>query len=212
MKKLFPDLWQTPLETRFGTLKSHAYILEHEEGREMIYVAENSETLHEVLTVRKIDHLYLSHNHEITEGLANAKSTLGATMVGHREMNKYFPVGPSLDQTIAADAIEKLPGGLEAIYTLGHADSNLCYRYKSPYGKTYLFVGDTLYPDHGTWKALFMTRHGGNKATLCATLEQLKAVQVDIVIPSVALGKYQISEMNAPQWSAALDCAIASLN
>lgn len=211
MEQLFPDLWQTPLELRFGTLKSRAYLLQHPEGRDMIYVAENPSTLHDIKTSGNVDHLYLSHNHEITDGLAEARSTLGAPLVGHAEMQKYFPKGLSLDQTIETDGCAKLSGGLEAIYTPGHTDNNICYRYASPHGKTYLFVGDTLYPDNGEWKALVMGSHGGNRKTSIKTLDNLKSVQADVIIPSVAVGNYQIAELTESDWHAALEAAISSL-
>ncbi|MEW2918393.1 MBL fold metallo-hydrolase [Ruegeria sp. ANG10] len=211
MEQLFPDLWQTPLELRFGTLRSHAYLLQHSEGRDMIYIAEEPSTLHAIKTSGNVDHLFLSHNHEITDGLPEARSTLGAPLVGHAEMQKYFPKGLKLDQCIETDGRTKISGGLEAIYTPGHTDNNICYRYASPYGNTYLFVGDTLYPDSGEWKALVMENHGGNKKTLIKTLERLKTVQSDVIIPSVAVGRYQIAELTESNWRAALDSAISSL-
>lgn len=211
MEQLFPDLWQTPLEMRFGTLKSHAYLLQYPEGRDMIYVAEESPTLHDIKTSGNVDHLYLSHNHEITDGLAKARSTLGAPLVGHAKMQKYFPKGQKLDQTIQTDGRANLGGGLEAIYTPGHTDNNICYRYAPPHGKTYLFVGDTLYPDNGEWRALVMESHGGDRKTLIKTLGNLKNVQADVIIPSVSVGKYQIAELTESDWHAALDAAISSL-
>ncbi len=211
MEQLFPDLWQTPLELHFGTLKYHGYVLQHSEGRDMIYVAEEPSTLHAIKTSGNVDHLYLSHNHEISDGLAKASSTLGAPVVGHAEMQKYFPKGLKLDQCIETDGRTKISVGLEAIYTSGHTDNNICYRYASPYGKIYLFVGDTLYPDNDEWRALVMERHGGNRQTLIKTLGILKNVQTDVIIPSVAVGNYQIAELTESDWHAALDAAISSL-
>ncbi|WP_170330320.1 MBL fold metallo-hydrolase [Ruegeria arenilitoris] len=211
MEQLFPDLWQTPLELRFGTLKSHAYLIQHSAGLELIYVAEEPSTLHDIKTSGNVDHLYLSHNHEITDGLANAKSILGAPLVGHAETQKYFPTGQKLDRSIETNGHAILSGGLEAIYTPGHTDNNICYRYASPHGKTYLFVGDTLYPDNGEWRALVMENHGGNKKTLIKTLERLKTVQAEVIIPSVAVGNYQIAGLTKSEWDTALDAAILSM-
>ncbi|RBW57104.1 hypothetical protein [Ruegeria sp. A3M17] len=128
MKQLFSDLWQTPLELRFGTLKSHAYLLEHSEGRDMIYVAEHLPSLDAIKASGRTDHLYLSHNHEITDGLLRAKAALGVPLIGHREMRKYFPKDLTLDGTIETDNSEELGVGLEAIYTPGHTDNNVCHR------------------------------------------------------------------------------------
>ena len=212
MKQLFPDLWQTPVEMRFGTLISHAYVLELDDRSELFYVAENAKIHAAINALGQVDHLYLSHNHEITEGLAESKAALGTRLVGHREMQKYFPDGLSLDQTIETENRASLAAGLTAIYTPGHTDNNICYRYASPHGETYLFVGDTLYPQNGAWKALFMKNHGGDRETLIKTLENLKNVQADVIIPSVAVGQDLIAEMSKTEWHVALDAAIASLS
>ncbi len=158
-----------------------------------------------------VDHLYLSHNHEITAGLANAQAILSTSLVKHAKMQKYFPKDQKLDQTIESDGCAKLNGGLEAIYTPGHTDNNVCYRYASPYGKTYLFVGDTSHPDNGEWRALVMEGYGGDKEMVVKTLGNLKNVQADVIILSVAVGSYQIAELIESDWHAALDAAISSL-
>ena len=210
MLKLFPDLWQTPLELRFGSLKTHAYILENSEGRDMIYVSESTTTLEAIRSSMAVGNIYLSHSHEITKGLSSTKAILGAGLVGHQKIQKYFPKDLGLDRAIQTNR-EILSGGLEAIYTPGHTDNNVCYRYVSPHGKTYLFVGDTLYPDDGNWKALVMKDHGGDRKTLINTLQQLKKLQADIIIPSVAVGEFEIAKLNEGEWFAALDAAIASI-
>jgi glyoxylase-like metal-dependent hydrolase (beta-lactamase superfamily II) len=69
-----------------------------------------------------------SHNHEITSGLVKAKSTLSWPLVGHAEMQKYFSESLKLGRTIETDGYAKLRGRLEATYTSGHTDNNICYR------------------------------------------------------------------------------------
>ncbi len=138
---------------RFGTLISHAYVLENSAGRDLIYVAVYPESRTAIRALGQVDHLHLSHNHEINKGLAYAKTALAADLVGHRETQKYFPNDLSLDRTIETEGELLRDAGLTAIYTPCHTDDNICYRYASPHGRTYLFVGDTLYPEHGAWKA-----------------------------------------------------------
>lgn len=43
MKQLYPDLWQTASEMRFGILQAHAYLLRHGESNVLFYQIENPE-------------------------------------------------------------------------------------------------------------------------------------------------------------------------
>ncbi|WP_166415522.1 MBL fold metallo-hydrolase [Cochlodiniinecator piscidefendens] len=211
MKQLYPDLWQTPVEMRFGTLRSHAYLLEHRQGRDLIYVPENVDTHRKIIAMDGIEHLYLSHNHDIVDTLNDVKSNLSATLTGHYKMDKFFPENLALDLALTPDGTETQPSGLEVIYVPGHTDNSTCFRYVSPHGKTYLFVGDIIYPDQGAWRALVMQSHGGDKHTLTQSLELLKNIQADVIIPSVGLGDVNPTEMTQPEWHAALNAAKCSL-
>ncbi|MBO9452047.1 MBL fold metallo-hydrolase [Tropicibacter sp. R16_0] len=202
MKQLYPDLWQTPKELRFGVLTSHAYVLEHNAGHDMIYVAEEPETLATVKTAFGVQHLYMSHNHEISEGLANAASALDAQLVGHQNMRKFFPEDFSLDHAIETDGTATLAGGIEAIHTPGHTDNNVCYLYASPHGETYLFVGDAIYLDRGSWKTLVVTGDGGSTEDLHRSLETLGKRHVEVIITSLSIGPTEIVEVSQPQWQA----------
>lgn len=212
MKQIYPDLWQTPLEYRFGTLKTHAYLLQHKTGQDLIYVAENPETHKAINKMGGLDHIYLSHNHEITTGLFKAADTLGTKVAGHSLMQPRFTDGQGLDVPIDVESSVSFPSGLEVIYTPGHTDNNVCYRYVSPHGKTYLFTGDTIYLDNGKWKTIVMQNDGGNAIELKDSLAKLRDVQVDVVITSVAMGEDRIVELGQSEWKDILDNLIADLN
>lgn len=210
MKQLFPDLWQTLMETRFGTLQTHAYILQHSEGRDLIYVPESPATHAAINDMGGVAHIYTSHNHEISAGLFDAAQNLGAGLVGHANMQAYLPEGRRLD--VALDGTEaSRPGGLRAIHTPGHTDNNLCYLYHSPHGKTYLFTGDTLYLDHGRWKTIIMAQDGGNAADLRASLRTLRDLEVDVILTSVSVGVGGPVPTTQAEWAAIIDRALTDL-
>lgn len=211
MKQIYADLWQSPQETRFGMLKTHAFLLEHKTGRDLIYVAENPETNEAINKMGGVEHIYLSHNHEISEDLFVARVALSARLAGHGRMQPRFPEGQGLDDPMDIGGSTILPSGLEVIYTPGHTDNNLCYRYASPHGRSYLFTGDTLYLDNGEWSTLVMRGDGGNPSDLRASLAILRKVEVDVVITSVAVGEYRVVELEQSEWTSVVDGLITDL-
>ena len=58
----------------------------------------------------------------------------------------------SLAEATGADVYFSTPphevhaGDIEVIHTPGHTDNNVCYRYASPHGRTYLFTGPVAPP------------------------------------------------------------------
>lgn len=91
------------------------------------------------------------------------------------------------------------------LHTPGHTSSNVCYLYRSPHGKRYLFVGDTLYLDRGQWKTLVVSADGGNRGELNASLRFLRQFDVDVVICSVSVGEAEVAEITPEQWHDLLD-------
>ena len=95
---------------------------------------------------------------------------------------------------------EFLGGDIEVIHTPGHTNNSVCYRYRSPHGKTYLFTGDTIYLDNGEWKTIVVADDGGDEAELASSLLSLKDLQVDVVICSVSIGEMRIVEVTPDAW------------
>ncbi|MGB0969061.1 MAG: MBL fold metallo-hydrolase [Halocynthiibacter sp.] len=188
MFEIAPGLWQLPAETRFGTLNSRAYLVEHSEGMDLIYASENERNLAAVNRMGGVGHIYLSHNHELTSGVFQARKQLNSRLVGHVEMQKYMPDGATLDVALDPGPGQILPGGIEAFYTPGHTDNNVCYRVTLADGTRVLFVGDVIYPDHGVWKTLVMERDGGRHAQMQESLRFLASLDADLILPSLFLG------------------------
>lgn len=211
MRKLFADLWQSLPDDRFGTLSSHAYIIETTAGRDLIYIPEKQEVLADILELGPINRIYLSHNHDIPLDSQGVDLTNVGELVGHHRLDRFLPNGRKLDKHIKSDDTIMLPGGIEAICTPGHTDNNVSFRYSSPNGMTYLFVGDTLYPHNGSWHSYVATRDGGTKEALLMSLRRLKTIDADVVIPCVSVGTYKIRKQSQAEWHAALESAICSL-
>ena len=211
MKQIYPDLWQTDLEMKFSSLKAHAYLLERPEGNVLIYTTRNGAELTRMKEHGPVLFHYLSHSHEVDDSLTLVRETLGAKLCCHTNVQPY------LDDNLSADVIFSSPDGdvhsqtIEVISTPGHTNNNLCYAYRSPHGKTYLFTGDTIYLDRGKWKTIVFERDGGSTSDLIDSLKRLRSLPVDVILCSVAVGDYDVIEVTTDGWHAIMDSLISEL-
>ena len=81
----------------------------------------------------------------------------------------------------------------------------MCYRYRSPHGKTYLFTGDAIYPDEGEWKTIVVADDGDDEAELARSLASMRELEVDVVICSVSVGEKEIVEVTTEKWRSIID-------
>ena len=212
MKQIYPDLWQTNLEMRFGTLISHAYLLERPEGNALFYTIDNQEELTEIAKAGGAVYQYLSHCHEVDASQAALRKALNCKLCCHALVAPYFGDSFAADIYFSNPDRETHSGNIEVIHTPGHTNNNVCYSYRSPTGKTYLFTGDVIYLDHGEWKTLIAESDGGNREEMVASLNLLRTLDVDVVICSVALGAMEVVEVTNPEWHTFIDHTLDGLS
>jgi len=211
MRQLYQDLWQTDLEMRFSTLITNAYLLERQEGNVLFYTTNNQDELAAIAEKGGIANQYVSHCHEVDASQALIKSTLGCQLCGHALVDPYFHGSVSLDVKFAKPDMEVHSENIEVIHTPGHTNNSVCYFYRSPHGRNYLFPGDVIYLDGGEWKTLIVERDGGSLSDMVNSLRLLRSLEVDVIICSVAMGTMEIVEVADIDWFSIIDGALASL-
>ena len=204
MRRLYPDLWQTAQQKQFSTLNVHAYMLERPEGNALFYNPRSTGDFEAIAAGGGIRHHYLSHCHEVGGSLVDVAQRFGSKLCCHALVERY------LSHTVPGDVYFRSPGtevhaGVEVVHTPGHTDNSVCYRYRSPHGKTYLFTGDTLYLDGGEWTTLVVSQDGGNHQDLAGSLALLRGLDVDVIVCSVSLGEMRIVEVTRPEWHGIID-------
>lgn len=204
MKRLYPDLWQTAEQMQFGVLTVHAYLLERSAGNVLFYNPRGAGDFDEIGERGGVAHHCLSHCHEVDESLADVAGRFGSKLCCHALVEPYLPEAVSADVLFDSPPREHL-GGVEVIHTPGHTDNSVCYRYRSPHGKTYLFTGDAIYLDGGEWKTIVVTDDGGDEAELARSLRVLRELEVDVVICSVSVGEMRIVEVTPEEWRGVID-------
>ena len=205
MKRLYPDLWRTAEEKQFGVLTVHAYLLERPGGNVLFYNPRSTVDFEEISELGAIAHHCLSHCHEVDESLAEVAGRFDSKLCCHELVKPYLPKAVSADVLFDSPPREFLGGDIEVIHTPGHTNNSVCYRYRSPHGKTYLFAGDAIYLDNGEWKTIVVADDGGDEAELASSLLSLKDLQVDVVICSVSIGEMRIVEVTPDKWRSIID-------
>lgn len=187
-------------------MSTHAYLLTRSSGNVLFY---NSARLDEYDQIRQLGGMafqFLSHRDEAGKNLQQLKDLFHNKLCCHKleesAIAKACPVDLVFEaQGIYADDIEVIP-------TPGHTAGSVCFLYKSPHGKTYLFTGDTVFPEHDSWGTYVSFWH---KKTLAKSLELLKDINPDVVISSGSVGQFSFHEMSHGQWSNVLNDTIRSL-
>ena len=205
MRRLYLDLWQTAQQTQFSMLTVHAYLLDRPVGNALFYNPRSSGDFAAVADLGGITHHYLSHCHEVGDGLPGVAERFDSKLCCHAGVEPYLANTMPADVYFDSPDRELHAGGVEVIHTPGHTDNSVCYRYRSPHGRTYLFPGDTLYLDHGEWATLVVSQDGGNRRDLARSLALLRTLDVDVIICSVSIGDMKIVEVTRPEWWRIID-------
>ena len=205
MKQLYPDLWQTAQQKQFSILNVHAYLLKRQNGNVLFYNPRSTEDFQHIGDLGGISYQYLSHCHEVHNSLGNVTKHFNSKLCCHARVKPYFDEMNAADIYFNPSGSEFHSDNIEVINTPGHTDNNLCFRYRSAYGKTYLFTGDTIYLDNGIWNTVIVQSDGGNNIELMKSLRRLRGLSVDVVICSVSVGEYRIVEVTQTEWQAIID-------
>jgi hydroxyacylglutathione hydrolase len=210
MKQIYPDLWQTGPEHPFPSVITHAYCLVRGGGNVLFYSSGITENHQHVQDLGGIIRQYLSHRDEAGSALVRIKQMFGSALCCHRLEEKAVREVCPVDLTFQAREIHL--GDIEVIPTPGHTDGSTCFLYKSPHGKTYLFTGDTIYPNDNAWGTLVWPGAGGSTSDLRDSLKQLRNLEPNVVISSASVGRWAFKEMSHGEWQVVVEQALRSLS
>lgn len=205
MQQLYQDLWVTepdhPLPEELPDLTMHGYLLVREAGNILFCRSEHPGDYERIRELGGVTRHYLTHWHEAAPGLARVKEMFGSKLVCHRLAEEIVAKTCPVDMTF--DRQEVHLGAIEVIPTPGHTAGSSCFVYRSPHGRTYLFAGDTVYPNRGTWEAIVFD--DGNEADLRASLATLRSFQPDVVLCGAAVGGTPFKAVSRADWHAIVD-------
>ena len=208
MKQLYPDLWQTE-KHQTGILNSYAYFLEHPQGNILFYNTGNDTDLDFMEEHGGIRMQLLTHRDEAGGSLERIRNRFGSLLLypereagaieRHASADRYFEKG------------DHLLGDLLVLDTPGHTAGSVCFFYKSPHGKSYLFSGDTFFLWDSKWSTLVVEKAGGSADALIRSLLVLRSLKPDAVFSSGFVGELGVAEPTEQEWRAAIDQEVEKL-
>lgn len=205
MKPLYEDLWistpEFPAAEQHPELMLHGFMLRHPRGNLLISRVEHSQDHEALADLGGVMRHYLTHWHEAAPGAVAIQNRFNSALYCH--IRSVGPVSRVLEPDGTFSAIESHFGDFHILPSPGHTPGSCSFFYHSPYGKSYLFVGDTLTQDKGRWRTAMVAE--SNPADLQRTLANYRALQPDVVLMSGTRGHLCWREVNASQWQQAID-------
>lgn len=205
MKQVQPDVWQTELESPFPGLTTHAYLLTRARGNVLFYNTGHDHEIDRMAELGGVHRQYLSHLDELGASLNTIAERYGSLLGGHEAERADFAKVRAPDILFRRHEVHD---GIEVIPTPGHTPGSTCFLATSSTGRRYLFTGDTLYLSDEGWRAGLLP--GSDRAALTASLEQLRALNPDVVFSSAFAGEAGFAEIHG-DWAARVDEALARM-
>ena len=198
MRQLYPDLWQTEAEHPFPGVTSHAYLLTKDQGNVLFYSSGVTRDYDAMESLGGLAWQYLSHRDEAGPPLAEIKRRFGSQLCCHRLEEK------AISRFVAVDCLfderEVVLENIEVIPTPGHTDGSVCFLVTSEQGGRYLFTGDTIYMNHGTWEVRINRLSWSARSAIKRSLLLLRDLEPTVVISSASQGDSAYKEVTADEW------------
>lgn len=208
MQQLYPDLWQTKIH-RTSMVNSHAYLLTRPRGNILFYNTADAQDLSHIDQLGGVKYQLLTHRDEAGHSLQRIRDRFDTQlMFSQLEADAIAPYAQANAHFSEQDSLLE---DVQVIATAGHTDGSLCFAYTSPYGKKYLFTGDTLFLWQGLWKTFVLKHAGGSHKALLNSLSKLLDVYPDVVLSSGFIGETGVGEMAKEQWKEVISQQIQQL-
>lgn len=205
MKQLYEDLWvstpEFPENEQNPALMMHGYLLQHSRGNLLISRTEQPEDHQTIADSGGIIRHYLTHWHEAGPGTRLLQQRFNSALYCHNRA--LGPISPYVEPDDTFTQAELHCGSFHIVPTPGHTPDSTTYLYASPFGKTYLFVGDTLSLYGESWVTLLVS--DSNEADLRKSLEFYRALRPDVVLMTTTSGHKAWQEVDTRQWLSLLD-------
>ncbi len=202
MKQIYPDLWQSKIYSS-GMLNTHAYLLTRPEENILFYNIGNRKDLDKIVELGGIKYQLLTHRDEVGASLKRIKNEF-SPMMGIGKLEALY-AKKHVTTDIEFDNQDTEIENVKVFFTPGHTNGSICYYYESPYGKSYLFSGDTIFKWDGRWSTFVIKGFGGTNQDMMTSLQKLRKLKPDVVLSSGFLGNEPYGEVTNKEWVEVID-------
>lgn len=205
MKQLYDDLWistpEFPADNPEPQQMMHGFLLQHPRGNLLISRVESLDDHDVIAGLGGIIRHYFTHWHEAGPGARLLQQRFNSALYCHTRA--LGAISPFVEADDTFNQAEVHCGSFHVVPTPGHTPGSTSYLYASPFGKTYLFVGDTITLHHDRWVTVLVPE--SNEAELKQTLEFYRALRPDVVLMGTTTGHLSWQEVDVREWLALLD-------
>lgn len=206
MNQAFPNIYYTKIDRPFhNEVTTRAYLLEGRSGNLLFYSSSHIASEFEFIdSIGGLTAQYLNHRHEASPHCDLVRERFQAPLICHELERDAIAQSCEVSRTFSDRHF--ITPALEAIPTPGHCPGSTCYLLKQD-KQSYLFTGDTLYPDNGQWQIYLMS--GSSSAhDMIGSLKLLQALEVDVLIPGLAIGEMAWEQVSSARWRQIIDDCI----
>ncbi|CCG87031.1 MBL fold metallo-hydrolase [Erwinia piriflorinigrans] len=205
MKQLYEDLWICTPEATVNKIEPelmmHGFLLQHLRGNILISRVENPLDHDAIADRGGIIRHYLTHWHEAGPATRQIQQRFNSALYCHARALGHVSRYAEADATFTTAEVHC--GSFHVVPTPGHTPGSSSFLYASPYGKTYLFVGDTVTLSHHRWVTVRAAE--SNEHDLHQTLNFYRALRPDVILMSSTVGHQGWQEVDLRKWLALLD-------
>ena len=180
------------------------------DGNVLFYSTGDEGDLAQIEGLGGIRYQLLTHRDEAAPSLEAHQGTIRLQHWAVAPRKRRLPAGMRRSISSSGRMTAGL-GDIDVLHTPGHTDGSLCFFYRSPHGKSYLFSGDTIFHWNGKWATLVLSKAGGSKAALADSLLQLRELDPDLVLSSGFVGNVAMAAVTRDEWTEAIDSNVRRL-
>lgn len=206
MKQAFPDIYYTRDSHPFqNEVKTRSYMLKSDTGNLLFYSSSHIEEEFEFIdAMGGITAQYLNHRHEASSSCDTVRKRFNAPLICHEFEEQAIAELCEVNRTFSTRHF--ISPELEAIPTPGHCPGSTCYLLKRD-EVSYLFTGDTLFPDSGQWEIYLMS--GSSSAhDMIGSLNLLRTLEINVLIPGLYIGEMAWEQVSSARWQQIIDDCI----
>ncbi|WP_241386637.1 MBL fold metallo-hydrolase [Rhodococcus sp. CH91] len=209
MRRVLPDVWETREDNPFPGLTTHAYLWTGN-GNVLFYSVAGDADFAELERLGGVTDQYLSHQDEAGPMLGRIAERFGSRLHAPAIESDRIGGHARIDVLLRNRHVDD--NGVEIVPTPGHTPGSVCYLVPGSGGSRYLFTGDTLFTGaSGRWRAGYIDGMSDAR-DLAGSLRLLATLNPDVVISSAFAGESAVHRIDARQWPAHIEQALAGLS
>lgn len=209
MVEVIPGLYRSEPEKLnvWSGYSVHGYLLKRDQGNFLVYSSSKMDEYEDFVNSHGgISKQFLSHWDEAGPSCDTTRKMFGSQLICPELDRSVIEDRCKVDATYFGD--QNFADDFEVIHTPGHTPGSSCFLWHHKDEKI-LFTGDNLYPDESDTWSVFISK--SEIETTISSLEKMKAIEPDYVIPAGSSGTVSHKKFDSSEWKAVIEETVSRL-